>query len=149
MLELDAMHRSGERLDARLRSLVRWAAADALGCAYSKSVAVADLKRAGFDERVFDVLAKNPESLPALDRLCADFARKIMRDARSVTDAHFRQMVEVAVESARAGVPGVVGQDQERDDEMRTIEFARIAGGKAFDTSVDWFQTVLKRTGQL
>ena len=59
-----------------------------------------------------------------------------------------RQMVEVAVESARAGVAGVVGQDEERDDELRTIEFERIAGGKAFDTSVDWFQTVLKRTGQ-
>ena len=60
-----------------------------------------------------------------------------------------RQMVEVAVESARAGVAGVVGQDEERDDELRTIEFERIAGGKAFDTSVDWFQTVLKRTGQV
>ena len=60
-----------------------------------------------------------------------------------------RQMVEVAVESARAGVAGVVGQDEERDDELRTIEFERIAGGKAFDTSADWFQTVLKRTGQV
>jgi pyrophosphate--fructose-6-phosphate 1-phosphotransferase len=59
-----------------------------------------------------------------------------------------RQMVEVAVDSARAGVAGVVGQDEERGDELRTIEFERIAGGKAFDTSVDWFQTVLKRTGQ-
>ena len=60
-----------------------------------------------------------------------------------------RQMVEVAVEAARSGVSGVVGQDEERDDELRTIEFDRIAGGKAFDTSVDWFQTVLKRTGQV
>ena len=60
-----------------------------------------------------------------------------------------RQMVEVAVEAAQNGVSGVVGQDEERDDELRTIEFDRIAGGKAFDTSVDWFQSVLKRTGQL
>ncbi len=60
-----------------------------------------------------------------------------------------RQMVEVAVEAAQEGVAGVVGQDEERDDELRTIEFDRIAGGKAFDTSVDWFQTVLKRTGQV
>ena len=43
----------------------------------------------------------------------------------------------------------MVGQDEERDDELRTIEFERIAGGKAFDTSVDWFQSVLKRTGQV
>ena len=60
-----------------------------------------------------------------------------------------RQMVEVAVEAAQRGVAGVVGQDEERDDELRTIEFDRIAGGKAFDTSVDWFQSVLKRTGQV
>jgi pyrophosphate--fructose-6-phosphate 1-phosphotransferase len=60
-----------------------------------------------------------------------------------------RQMVEVAVEAAQSGVSGVVGQDEERDDELRTIEFDRIAGGKAFDTSVDWFRTVLKRTGQV
>ena len=60
-----------------------------------------------------------------------------------------RQMVEVAVEAAQSGTAGVVGQDEERQDELRTIEFERIAGGKAFDTSVDWFQTVLKRTGQV
>jgi pyrophosphate--fructose-6-phosphate 1-phosphotransferase len=59
-----------------------------------------------------------------------------------------RQMVEVAVEAAQSGIAGVVGQDEERADELRTIEFERIAGGKAFDTSVDWFQTVLKRSGQ-
>ncbi len=59
-----------------------------------------------------------------------------------------RSMVEVAVESARDRVSGVVGQDEEREDQLRTIEFDRIAGGKAFDTSVDWFQGVLKRTGQ-
>jgi pyrophosphate--fructose-6-phosphate 1-phosphotransferase len=58
-------------------------------------------------------------------------------------------MVEVAVEAAQEGTAGVVGQDEERDDELRTIEFERIAGGKAFDTSIDWFRTVLKRTGQV
>jgi diphosphate-dependent phosphofructokinase len=60
-----------------------------------------------------------------------------------------RQMVEVAVEAAQERTAGVVGQDEERDDELRTIEFERIAGGKAFDTSIDWFRTVLKRTGQV
>ena len=53
-----------------------------------------------------------------------------------------------AVDAARAGVSGVVGQDEERDDELRTIEFDRIAGGKAFDTGAPWFQSVLRRTGQ-
>ncbi len=59
-----------------------------------------------------------------------------------------RAMVDVAVDAARSGVSGVVGQDEERGDELRTIEFDRIAGGKAFDTGVDWFQSVLRRTGQ-
>ena len=59
-----------------------------------------------------------------------------------------RQMVEVAVDAARAGIPGVVGHDEERGDQLRAIEFDRIAGGKAFDTGVEWFQEVLRRTGQ-
>ncbi len=59
------------------------------------------------------------------------------------------QMVEVAVHAARAGTPGVVGHDEERGDELRAIEFSRIAGGKAFDTGAGWFQDVLRRTGQV
>jgi hypothetical protein len=47
MLELDALHRSGNRLEPRLRGLVRWAAADANLCDYAKAVAAADLRRAG------------------------------------------------------------------------------------------------------
>jgi pyrophosphate--fructose-6-phosphate 1-phosphotransferase len=57
-------------------------------------------------------------------------------------------MVDKAVEAAMAGVAGVIGHDEERGDELRAIEFPRIAGHKAFDTSVDWFQDVLRRTGQ-
>ena len=57
-------------------------------------------------------------------------------------------MCDKAVEAAIAGVPGVIGHDEERGDELRAIEFPRIAGHKAFDTSVDWFQDVLRRTGQ-
>lgn len=57
-------------------------------------------------------------------------------------------MVDKAVEAAMAGIPGVIGHDEERGDELRAIEFPRIAGHKAFDPSVDWFQDVLRRTGQ-
>ena len=57
-------------------------------------------------------------------------------------------MVDKAVEAAMAGIPGVVGHDEERGDELRAIEFPRIAGHKAFDPSVNWFQDVLRRTGQ-
>jgi alkylhydroperoxidase family enzyme len=98
MLELDAMHRTGDRLDARLRGLVRWAAADANQCEYSKSVAIADLKRAGFEEGIVEIAAKNPERLPKLDQVCVAFARKMMREAHAVTDAEFKQMLDVAGE---------------------------------------------------
>jgi pyrophosphate--fructose-6-phosphate 1-phosphotransferase len=42
----------------------------------------------------------------------------------------------------------VVGQDEERGDELRVIEFERIAGGKAFDTSAPWFTGLLRELGQ-
>jgi len=62
--------------------------------------------------------------------------------------ALIREMVLVAVEAAIAGASGVVGHDEGRGDELRSIEFDRIAGGKSFDTDVEWFQEVLRRTGQ-
>ena len=53
-----------------------------------------------------------------------------------------------AVDAALRGESGVVGQDEERGDELRAIEFARIKGGKAFDTSADWFTALLADLGQ-
>jgi pyrophosphate--fructose-6-phosphate 1-phosphotransferase len=49
-----------------------------------------------------------------------------------------------AVDAALRGESGVVGQDEERGDQLRVIEFERIAGGKAFDTSVPWFTELLR-----
>jgi len=96
MLELDALHRTGDRLDARLRYLVRWAAADANGCAYSKAVAAADLRRAGGSEADLQTLTTNPGRLPALDRAAVAFARKMMREAHAVTDAEVKQLLDLA-----------------------------------------------------
>ena len=59
-----------------------------------------------------------------------------------------REMVDVAVQAAVNGTPGVIGHDEDRGDELRSIEFPRIAGHKAFDVEVEWFQEVLRRTGQ-
>ncbi|MGB3165407.1 MAG: pyrophosphate--fructose-6-phosphate 1-phosphotransferase [Alteraurantiacibacter sp.] len=53
-----------------------------------------------------------------------------------------------AVEAALIGESGVVGQDEERGDAMRVIEFKRIAGGKPFDTSQGWFTALLADIGQ-
>ena len=53
-----------------------------------------------------------------------------------------------AVECAKNGVTGLIGQDEERGDELRAIEFPRIKGGKAFDVSQPWFKDLLKEIGQ-
>ena len=53
-----------------------------------------------------------------------------------------------AVEAALRGESGVVGEDEERGNELRVIEFERIAGGKAFDTSLPWFTELLSDLGQ-
>jgi pyrophosphate--fructose-6-phosphate 1-phosphotransferase len=62
--------------------------------------------------------------------------------------ALIRDCTNYAVDAALRGESGVVGQDEERGDELRVIEFDRISGGKAFDTSVPWFMELLRDLGQ-
>lgn len=59
-----------------------------------------------------------------------------------------RECVEVAVEAAMAGTPGLVGHDEEQGNVLRAIEFERIKGGKAFDTDQEWFGSLLSGIGQ-
>ncbi len=53
-----------------------------------------------------------------------------------------------AVESALAGNSGVVGLDEEKNNELGLIAFERIKGGKPFNIHQDWFQKMLKEIGQ-
>ena len=62
--------------------------------------------------------------------------------------ALIRDCTNHAVEAALRGESGVVGQDEERGDELRVIEFERIAGGKAFDVTAPWFAELLSDLGQ-
>jgi len=62
--------------------------------------------------------------------------------------ALIRACTTYAVDAALRGESGVVGQDEERGDELRAIEFDRIAGGKAFNSSVPWFTDLLRELGQ-
>ncbi len=58
-------------------------------------------------------------------------------------------MAAHAVESGMAGISGVVGHDEGVSGEpLRTIEFPRIRGGKAFDTAQPWFTDLLSEIGQ-
>ena len=62
--------------------------------------------------------------------------------------ALIKKCTAYAVDAALRGESGVVGQDEERGDELRAIEFPRIKGGKAFDSSVDWYTGLLADIGQ-
>jgi pyrophosphate--fructose-6-phosphate 1-phosphotransferase len=62
--------------------------------------------------------------------------------------ALIRECTNYAVDAALRGESGVVGQDEERGDELRAIEFERIKGGKAFDLSTAWFTDLLRDIAQ-
>ncbi len=60
-----------------------------------------------------------------------------------------RRCTDLAVETALAGGSGLVGEDEERGDELRAIELDRVAGGGSFDTGQDWFTAMLREIGQV
>ncbi|MFT4108233.1 MAG: pyrophosphate--fructose-6-phosphate 1-phosphotransferase [Propionicimonas sp.] len=62
--------------------------------------------------------------------------------------ALIREMTDLAVDSALAGNPGVVGHDEEAGDLLSVIAFDRIKGGKPFDISQDWYLDLLAGIGQ-
>ncbi len=53
-----------------------------------------------------------------------------------------------AAKSALEGVSGVAGHDEDNNDEMSTIAFPRIKGGKPFNIDEEWFTTLLEEIGQ-
>jgi pyrophosphate--fructose-6-phosphate 1-phosphotransferase len=74
------------------------------------------------------------------------FSRSAAANAADL--ALIRHCTDYAVDAALRGESGVVGQDEERGDALRVIEFERIAGGKTFDASVPWFTDLLRDIGQ-
>jgi pyrophosphate--fructose-6-phosphate 1-phosphotransferase len=75
------------------------------------------------------------------------FARSAKANAEDL--ALIEAMCAHAVTSGLAGISGVVGHDEGRAGEpLRTIEFPRIRGGKAFDTAQSWFTDLLGEIGQ-
>jgi pyrophosphate--fructose-6-phosphate 1-phosphotransferase len=57
--------------------------------------------------------------------------------------------VKLAVEAALGGESaGVIGEDEERADALRVIEFSRIKGGKPFAVDAPWFGELLASIGQ-
>jgi pyrophosphate--fructose-6-phosphate 1-phosphotransferase len=74
------------------------------------------------------------------------FSRSAPANAEDL--ALIKECTDLAVDSALAGVSGVVGHDEEQGDELRAIEFPRIKGHKKFDPSQDWFVELKQALGQ-
>ena len=62
--------------------------------------------------------------------------------------ALIKKMCDMAVECALRGESGVIGNDEENDDELCAIAFPRIAGGKPFDITRPWFTALMDELGQ-
>ena len=94
MLELDALHRAKNPLGPALAAKLRWAAADAIGCAYSRQTAEADMRRASVsasDRKHWTTGRRLSEP----DRLMRQFARKLTEAASTVTDDEFAELVKL------------------------------------------------------
>jgi hypothetical protein len=91
-LELDAIHRTGDRLDPRLRALARWSAADANGCEHGRALALADFRRqCGRDDLA--ALAADRQRLTRLEHAAVAFSRRMMTEAFAVTDAEVAELL--------------------------------------------------------
>ena len=62
--------------------------------------------------------------------------------------ALIKSMTDLAIDSALAGNPGVIGHDEDNNDELSVIAFDRIAGGKPFDITQQWYLDLLADIGQ-
>lgn len=91
-LELDAVHREKNPLDPILRAKMRWVAADANRCEYSKRYAEADLRRAGVPAHELESLAKYGVAYDK-DWPAYAFARKLTLAAFTVTDEEMAELL--------------------------------------------------------
>lgn len=55
-----------------------------------------------------------------------------------------KETAKFAVKSALKGNSGVVGLDEDDNNQMKCIKFERIKGGKPFDVKLGWFKDLLK-----
>ncbi|EPD27074.1 pyrophosphate--fructose-6-phosphate 1-phosphotransferase [Actinotignum sp. GS-2025f] len=57
-------------------------------------------------------------------------------------------MVDLAVQCALEGKPGLIGHDEENGNVLTNIAFPRVKGHKAFDITQDWFVETMQAIGQ-
>src|SRR5262249_47425682 len=95
MLELDRLTRTRTPLGPSLRGKMRWVAADANRCEYTRATAEADLRRAAVSEAEIADLKAGPKRWPEGEREALGFARQMTHDASLVTDAEVAELKAV------------------------------------------------------
>ena len=90
------------------------------------------------------------ESKIGADKVLVQKSGYFSRSAPAILDdiMLIKSMTDLAVEMAMKRQSGLIGHDEERGNVLRAIEFGRIKGGKPFDTSVQWYQDLLREIGQ-
>ena len=58
------------------------------------------------------------------------------------------QTADMVVDCAMKGQSGVVGLDEDNNNQLACIAFDRIKGGKPFNSQTDWFQSMIRDIGQ-
>ena len=74
------------------------------------------------------------------------FARSAKANAKDLE--LIKKSAFFGAEKALQGESGLAGLDDDQDGQLKLIDFKRIKGGKPFDTSLDWYQSMLKEIGQ-
>ena len=75
-------------------------------------------------------------------------AKKKKPDIKMTNLELIKKSAFFGAEKALQGESGLAGLDDDQDGQLKLIDFKRIKGGKPFDTSLDWYQSMLKEIGQ-
>lgn len=129
MLELDALHRSGDRLDGRLRAVARWAAAAANRCEYAKAMAAADYDRSAGHPSDLPGLMKAADKLPEADRLVAKFARDMMTNAAGVKDSEVKLLIALLGDERMVALVALVAHASFQDRVLLALNVSPEPGG--------------------
>jgi len=99
---------------------------------------------------VGEYLGRRLRPLMGAERILVQKSGYFSRSAKANEQdrALIAEMARVAVDSALAGIAGLVGHDIERDGLLRAIELERVKGGKPFDPDEPWFKAMQREMGQ-
>lgn len=100
MLEQDYAYRTSEAFDPRLRAKMRWVAARANQCDYSRAYAEADLRRLGAKDSEIQELNQRTAATEPKEQAALEFAQKMTLAAYSVTDEEVEDLIGLFGEKA-------------------------------------------------